>query len=142
MYGDRGLLETKLAEGYTEYSFVSGPWRDGARVVGAFLLYNKNGRVAALETTKQECPGGGTLRGPVFSTTYSPRQFKRHAKRWGLKSPKIRSSLAELLSIWDPEDNQTIEKYPSFLDEPYERPSPIDNFVDRLATFAKRFKNN
>ena len=81
MYGDREVFRRRLQEGYTDLNFGRGSWINGQRIVGLFVFYHPDGRIATLEHPKFTCPfSGHTVRLDPRERQYTPQQFQRHLR--------------------------------------------------------------
>ena len=124
MYGrDRDHFVKRLNEGYTEIAIGGGPWVDmngeDLRIVGIWVFYHPDGRVATIETHKGYTPDGHTIRGCPTACEYKtsrfmrirnrlfpgsrvPKSFERLVKDYHLKLGP-REPLKDLLDSWSGE---------------------------------------
>lgn len=105
MYGDRGVFERKLEEGYNEVAFGGGAWICGERIAALWAFYKpkrwfRRERVSTLQYYEFITPDEDNMRSDPFEKTYSLKKFMKYISTVKIKMDEKRS-LSEILETWD-----------------------------------------
>ena len=99
MYGRKDIFERRLNESYSEVAFGGGDWVNNQKIVGLFVFYHPNGKIATLEHPKFD-DGYHTIRGQPYEAEYNNKKFEKHLKKFQLKVG-TKTDLAKIVNQWE-----------------------------------------
>ena len=98
LYGDYEFFTRHQKAGFTHYAFGTRPWVDNWRLVGVFILYHPDGKVATFETWKTN--DGICTRHGKGEHNFNKEEFDAFAKEWQI-TLSSQDLLAPLLRMWN-----------------------------------------
>ena len=102
IYGDRGVFERRLDQGYTEVAYGTGEWVKGmhseTKVNAVMVFYHPKDKIATYEFTRHRSPDESWTDEP-YEDNYEPEEFGDYLLENRIYlHPK--QSLADIVDSW------------------------------------------
>ena len=99
MYGNKGIFEQRLKEGYDQVAFGNGQWVETRRIVAIWAFFHPSSKIVTYEHPKSN-DMGPSVRGNPFQREYTAATFQQYCELNKITMDE-KMGLAELLRDWE-----------------------------------------